>query len=110
MPSLGFCLLVAVGARRLAAACPKVSAAFKIDREMRIDFQFQGVMQLLTAVMACLVLVTAAKTFIRNEVRKSPQLIVLLSCCSPGCSELELRSGTLHSGCKGQSEQCKVAQ
>ena len=68
MPSLGFCLLVAVGARRLAVACPKVSTAFKPNREMRIDFQFQGVMQLLTAVMVCLVLVTAAKTFTRNEV------------------------------------------
>jgi tetratricopeptide (TPR) repeat protein len=49
MPSLGFCLLVAVGARRLTAACPK------------------GLMQLLTAAMVCLVLVTAMKTLSRNE-------------------------------------------
>jgi tetratricopeptide (TPR) repeat protein len=49
LPSLGLCLLVAIGMRRLAGACPKVVA------------------QLLHVAMACLLLVTAAKTVSRNK-------------------------------------------
>ena len=37
MPSIGFCLLVAVGARKLAAACPKVSTAFCMDKQRKVN-------------------------------------------------------------------------
>ena len=38
MPSLGFCLLVAVGARRLTAACPKVSSFQEQQRNVNLLF------------------------------------------------------------------------
>ena len=68
-------------------------------------------MQLLTAAMVCLVLVTAMKTLSRNEVssNNSPPLLQVMY-TRPPCTGLELRPGSLYSGCKGQSEQCQIAQ
>lgn len=68
MPSLGFCLLVAIGARRLVANCPKVSLIAASKGLSVSNLCMQVLVPLLNSCMACVVIVTAVKTISRNEV------------------------------------------
>ena len=68
MPSLGFCLLVAIGSRRLGAACPKVILTLALYHRNLAILIPQVLAPFLHSAMALLVVATAAKTVSRNQV------------------------------------------